>query len=325
MNETEYAYAVAYTRTLENKMLGRADFEALLNATSYDDAVRYLSDKGYGHGSIGQNPDAEALLKGELSYIWHEVRGACPEGAPIDILLYQNDFHNLKAILKAVFSNITFEHLLMEPYTIHPEVIHSAITNGKPEDLPNILKDSASEAYSILARDGDGQRAEIILDTALFLAMNEVAQQSKNGFLVGWVDLSIAIMDMKIAIRGVYSGKNKAYLRSSMLECDRVDVDCLADAATHDIPAVLQVFIQSGFPEAAEAAQKSISSFEKWCDNELIHYLRSAKYKTFGFEPIINFLVSKQYELQAVRVILSGLRGAIPTELLRERIRDLYV
>ena len=326
MKETEYAYAVAFVRTLENRMLKKADYEALFSATSLEEALLYLLSKGYGEAATTeQTLNADILLKEELAYTWNEVEKACPEDAPFDFLLYPNDFHNLKTILKAVFSGTSHTNLMLKPYTIPPDVIHRAIANGKPESLPDMLKKSAAEAYHILAREGDGQLAEILLDKALFSAMSEAAKQSKNDFLIGWVDLNIAVMDMKIALRCAYGGKSRDFICKSMMECKRINADYLTDAAARDVSAVLQVFSQSGFENAAKAARESTGAFDRWCDNELIRYLQSARYSAFGFDPILGFLIGKQFELQAVRMILSGLKSGIPTETLRERLRETYV
>ncbi|MFA5561437.1 MAG: V-type ATPase subunit [Eubacteriales bacterium] len=325
MKEAEYAYASAYTRTLENKMLQKSDFEALLSASSLEEAWRILSDKGYGHGKTGQPLDTETLLKEELLFVWGEVKDACPEDAPIDIWLYRNDFHNLKAILKAVVSGAAYESLMMAPCTVPPDELYRAVAEGKIESLPEMLRGPAAEAYEFLVRDNDGRRAEIVLDKALFSVMNRAAVASQNAFLMDWADLNAALLNMKIALRGAHSGTGREFLRDAMPDCRRMDADELAGAATQGIPAVLALFRQRGFEEAAEAAGESISAFEKWCDNELIRSLQPARTKTFGFEPVWGFLVGKQFELHSVRMILSGIRGGLSAGVLRERLRDLYV
>ena len=326
MKETEYAYAVAYTRTLENRMLIKADYEALLNAHALEEALRYLSDKGYGgNEKKDRSISEENLLKDELAFIWNEVRSACPKNAPIDVILYQNDFHNLKTILKAVFSGMDYKPLMLEPCTVSPDTIYRAIADGKPENLPAFFKQTASEAYHSLSRDGDGQHMETVLDKAFFSLMTEIAKRSESDFFIGWVDLNIALMDMHIALRGAYRSKDRAVLRDSMLECKRINADYLADAAARDVSAVLQALTQSGFEEAAKAAQESAGAFDKWCDNALIRYLQSVRHSVFGFEPIFAFLIGKQYEMQGVRIILSGIKIGIPPEVLRGRLRDSYV
>ena len=56
-----------------------------------------------------------------------------------------------------------------------------------------------------------------------------------------------------------------------------------------------------------------------------MEYIKKAKRKCFGFDPIIAFLIAKEYELQAVRIILSGKLNGVPVNILSERLRDMYV
>ncbi|MCL2013459.1 MAG: V-type ATPase subunit [Oscillospiraceae bacterium] len=327
MKETAYAYAVAYTRALENRMLQRADLEAMLALPSEKDALKYLADKGYGNSGSKTAAGAEEMMKNELEYTWSEVQNACPEGAPIDILLYQNDFHNLKTILKSIFDGSVsgYESLLLGPYITDPAFIYESITTGKTDDFPPLLRDAAKRAYDILASTNDGQLAEIELDKAAFSAMAEVAANSREPFLIGWADLSIALLNMSIALRGAKAKKSKSFLTGAMLKCKNIDNSVLLNAAESGLTEVIAAFTQCGFEDAAKAAEESVSEFERWRDNKRLNYLKAARYKAFGFEPLLGFLVGKQTELQSVRIILSGLRGGIDAETLRGRLRDLYV
>ena len=56
-----------------------------------------------------------------------------------------------------------------------------------------------------------------------------------------------------------------------------------------------------------------------------MEYIKKAKMKSFGFEPILAFLIGKEFELQTIRIILSGKQNNIPAEIIRERLRDLYI
>jgi V/A-type H+-transporting ATPase subunit C len=326
MRDTDYAYASGFMRMLENKMLGVSDFETLLHAYSLEEALRHLSYRGYGQmRSAAPDSDVFDLVKHEQVYIWNEMKTACPADAPIDILLYQNDFHNLKTILKAFLSGASYVPLMLEPYTILPEGVNVAIVREQFEDLPDLLREPAQEAYEILRRKDDGQLAEITLDTALFMHIRKTAAQTKNRFLMGWADLRIAVMDMKVALRGARTGKDAVFLRQAMLECERISADDLAEAAGEGSSAVQEVFRSQGFAKAADAAAVSYAAFEKCLDNEIIGYIKPARRVTFGFEPVFGYLAGKEYEAQSLRIILSGLHRGIPPDSLRERLRDSYV
>lgn len=69
----------------------------------------------------------------------------------------------------------------------------------------------------------------------------------------------------------------------------------------------------------------SMSEFEKWTDNKIMDLIKSQKSNPFTVAPIFSYILAKQNELKAVQIILSGKKNTLPDELIRERIRDLYV
>jgi len=329
MSDTDYAYSVAYMRTVENKMLKKADVDALLQMPDVAGAVKYLEDKGYdmpggGTGEIGK-PEIDAMLSMTLKYAWQEIREAAPKGAPLDILLLQNDYHNLKTILKAVFSESTWEGLMLEPYTVEPQFIYDVVSENRLDDLPEKLRRPAREAYEILAGTNDGQQAEIALDRGNFLAMKAVAQQAENRFLEGFAELWAALVDVKTALRGAASRKSKEFMLKALIPVEMFDTEKLAEAAAVDVQAVLAFLTENNWEEAAEAAQQSTSEFEKWSDNALMERMKSVQNNTFGVEPLIGFLYGKKVEIQAVRIVLYGILSQVSRDIIKERLRELYV
>ncbi len=326
MKDTRFAYSVAYMRTMENRMLEAADLDQMLSMATAEEAVRYLAERGYGDGNPVEGKRAiDEMLKEELEKAWEEVRQACPKGAPIDVLLYQNDFQNLKTILKAVFSGEKWDALMLYPVTVEPELIYHAVSENDMELLPPLLKQSAQEAYELLARTNDGRRAESLIDKAAFAAMHKAAFAAKNSFLLGWIDLWAMLSNMKIALRSAGEGQSKELARESLISAGEIDPDALAGASAQGRAAVLAVFTEYGYAGAVQAAEQSMSEFEKWSDNMLMDYVKNAKNSSFGFEPLLAFLFGKKAEIQAARIVLYGLLNHIPKNVLKERLREMYV
>jgi len=320
LRDEEYAYAVAYTKTYENKMLSQKDLETLLRYETIQEAMKFLRDRGYG----GESADPEAMLKAELEKAWQVVYDVCGDDAPVEILLYQNDFHNLKTILKAVMSNAPWENLVLQPSIAAPEEIYDAVVHVQFDELPAFLQNPAKEAYTLISTTNDGQLMEIFLDRELYMAMKKQAVEENSTFLREWVELNIVIADLKTAVRGALGRKTKAFLENAMIPSDTLNIERLVQAAAEGSEAVYGV-VSEIFPDAAEALQKSFDAFEKWCDNRRMAMVRAEKNKFFGFEPILAFLIGKQTELQAVRIILSGKENRVPEEIIQERLRDMYV
>lgn len=324
MKDTNYAYSVALVRTLENKMLTKSDIDMLLNAKSAQDAVRLLADKGYGGGEMNISNWEQALAR-ELENAWREVQAACPEGTPIDVLLYKNDFHNLKTILKANYSAQPWENLMLKPCTTAPQTIADCIKRAKPEDLPPLMREAAIEAYDVLTKTGDGQLLEVILDKAVFSAMAQSTKIYKNEFFTGYISLSCDIVNMKTAVRGARAGIDRRLCEYALVPHGKFDLQALTDAVEDGMDAVYEIMAQTGYESVVKAAQISVGELEKQCDNMLTDYIKSYKSKAFGFEPILGYLKGKETEIQAVRIIMSGHINNIGREAVAERLRELYV
>ena len=99
----------------------------------------------------------------------------------------------------------------------------------------------------------------------------------------------------------------------------------LVGAAVKSKSEVEIAIAQLGYKEGAELFKKSFSDFEKWCDNLKLRYVKKMKNNCFGFEPILAFLIGKEFEIQTVRIILAGKENSVPSEIIRERLRDMYV
>lgn len=317
MRDTEYAYAVASIKVLENKMLGTQELDALLAAEDCDAAKKLLSDRGY--REILEKPLSDAL-KAELERAWTAVREVCPEEAPLDILLYQNDFHNLKTILKAFFSDADWKTMVREPSLADPEEIEKAVKTRRFEDLPEFLQRPAEEACRLLTETYDGQLAEIYLDRETLLAMRKRAGKEKNEFLINWTEKNILIADLKLALRA--SRRDRSFLELAWIP-GALAGDGLRQAAEESREAVLDWMSGAGYP--AELAREHPAEFDRWCSAFLMDGLSEAKRSFFGFEPILAFLIGKQAEIQAVRIILSGKLHGLEEKKIRERLRELYV
>lgn len=316
MKDTEYAYAVAYIKTFENKMLKKADLEALINAPDYSAALKLLADRGYADGG-----DIDEVLKNELEAVWHEAEEATPAEAPLDILKYKNDFHNLKTILKAFLTNADWEKLMLAPSAVPPEEIFEAVKRADFSELPEFIRDTAEGGYKIITAEHDGQAAEIYIDKNAYSVMEKSAVG--NSFLEGWVKMNAVFTDISIALRSY--GKSTEFIENALIPAGGIDLKRLAQLAVDGTDAVADFTASLGYGEGAEKIKESIGEFEKWCDNRKTEYLKTAKNRFFGFEPIMAFLLGKEAEIQAVRIILSGQKNKISAETIRERLRDLYV
>jgi len=71
--------------------------------------------------------------------------------------------------------------------------------------------------------------------------------------------------------------------------------------------------------------EKSLSSFERWCEDLLIRKIRPQKYNSFTIDPLAAYLIARDNEIKTVRIILLGKLNQLPEDIIRERLREMYV
>ncbi|WP_191980816.1 V-type ATPase subunit, partial [Clostridium haemolyticum] len=65
--------------------------------------------------------------------------------------------------------------------------------------------------------------------------------------------------------------------------------------------------------------------FEKLCDNFIMNFIKDAKYISFGPEPLIAYILAKENEIKIIRIIMVGKINNIDSQVIGERLREIYV
>ena len=74
-----------------------------------------------------------------------------------------------------------------------------------------------------------------------------------------------------------------------------------------------------------EELKKSLAAFERWCDNRMIRTIKPEIHNPFGIGPLAAYILARDNEIKTVRIILAAKRNDLPEEMLRERVREMYV
>ena len=86
------------------------------------------------------------------------------------------------------------------------------------------MAEPAKEATEILLRTGDGQLCDLVIDRAALNAMKEAGRTSENELIQKYADIQVAVADIKIAVRGVKSGKDEQFLDNALVSCAGISI-----------------------------------------------------------------------------------------------------
>ena len=330
MRELDYTYAVANIRARESSLLTTQDIGQLAACKTVDEALDYLYSKGYGGTDGDRDMDADTLLREELAQSWVYIRTLAPDFSLFAPLLYPNDFHNLKAILKGTVTGRSYERLLLEPYTVEPEMLIRAVQERAFTSLPAFIASAAAQAFDLLTHSGDGQLCDAVLDRAAMETSLTVAAQVQSPLLQELCEAQVALANIKIALRCAAmrftaSGKAENFLDLSLAPCRTVSIGQLRRVALAGVDDVLEYASHTPYAQVAQAYSESAQAFEKEADRFIGTLLQKSRYTAFGIDPLITYLFAKKAEVTAVRMILSGIRAGLSAEAITERLRELYV
>lgn len=321
MRETEYAYAVARIRAHEKNLLTDADMEQLIAAPDCDAAVRILTDKGW------SEPEGESSLdicENEMNETWQFLNECVPVPELFEALVAGNDFFNLKAAIKTAFSGNTADDYMTAPSLCDTAVIKEAIEKADFRELPAFLAECADKAYHTYTEKQSGQLAEIIIDKACSRYKTELSAKAQSDLLSRITEITVAVSDIKTVRRCVSTGKSREFALDAVSGCGKLNAEGLVEAAYSG--KGLETFVkESGLEELSVYADSDFAELEAFCDNYVTGLASQAKYEVFGPDPAVAYYYAETAQVKNVRIILSAKASGVPSDVISQRVRKLYV
>ena len=297
----QYTYAVARIRALEVSLFSDSAIDQLIACQNYDQALQFLEEKGWGDAE--SSGDAEKILTREEEKTWEVVKELSIGMEHFDVLSYPKLFHNLKAAVKEVCTGDKNRHIYYE----------------------DVRRIAGEKAYETLLHTGDGQLCDVIIDRAALDAIYQAGKESPDKIIQDYAESTVAVADIKIAVRSQKTAKSTDFMKRAMAECDSLSVSQLSKAALSGMDAICEYLRGTAYAEGADALAESPSAFERWCDNWIIQTISPEKYHAFTIGPVIAYVIARQNEIKTVRIILSGKQNELPDDSIRERVREMYV
>ena len=327
INKEDYLYISSLLRAREPRMLSRDKAERMLDAPGFEDAAKMLTESGYEDMSQMTVKQIETALSERRAAVFHELETLVPDTAALDLFRLKYDYHNAKVLIKSEAMHRTDASLLSNSGRIAPDVMQKRFQEDRLRDLPGELGSASEEGRALLNRSANPQLSDFLLDKAYFREMNALAEALDSDFARGYVALLADSTNLRSAVRILRMGKDIGYLREALVSGGSVSEERLIQGISGE--GLASVFAGSALSKAAQLGADAVSggtltAFELACDNAVAGYLADAKLCSFGEESVIAYLAGTENELTAVRMILTGRLSGVPSDTIRERLRDLY-
>ncbi len=326
MAEKSYGFAIGNLRARENTLLKKSDMTALSSLKSVDELGRALADKGIGDRS--SKNDVVGALTQSTQDMWVYLNEIAPDSTVFAPFTVENDFHNLKVVLKGIIRNTDYSSMLLHPENTDVSLMENAVKEKRFDLLDDFLSGAAQRGYEILTSSGDSQLCDGVIDAACMRTKLDMvnAKDFKSDYAAQLVRVSVFFDNMKSALRAAKAQKGGAFLDETLVNTGFISAERVKAAALSGVDALLDIMPLAGaFGTGAAAAYKaSPSEYERYCDDYIMLIAKKARFITMGVEPVVGFMMARLYELKNLRIIYSGIKTGLPQEKILGRLRELY-
>ena len=320
MTDAGLLYQNAIVKSRESTLLGADRLQRVADAADLSEAVRLLVEAGY---PAAGSPD-EMLLAAEkdAAAFFKSCRTA---GYGLELFLVADDYHNAKVAAKAYFFGGAKDAYKVEGL-LPVARIEEALEKEDCKDLPTAMSDAFTALFALRAKDAIyPSDTDVLLDKALFC---EISARTKKAHrtIRAYFSLLADLKNISVAYRAgrasLSSEKTRAMLLpfGTLTEKELLLIRELGVDAVDAIRRPTAVLIG-----ALDALKEGITAYEVYADDALLALLRRERYDMFSPAPIAGFYIGKQREILNVRLLLARIANGTDKEIVKKRMRSLYV
>ena len=340
LQATEYMYASARIRAMENRLVGRERIDVLVDSRSSEDVMAKLAEYGIspanrGDGAVHADEAVgggrEEMLLSFLKTACDEVWEAVPEPEAFVWFRYPYDCNNLKTVIKCQIRGIDPADMLFDFGTVAADETVTRLTENKLEVFSPAMAAAVVEAREAYAKTGDPQQIDAILDKACYADMLAVASAAGNETILGWIKAKIDLVNAMMCLRILRMKRGetgKIFLDSSLLEGGFLPLSFFDEAYADGEEALWTGLYRSPYERFArevEGTDGSLSAIERCADNHWMALVRKDAKVPFGAEVAGGYLIGCEVSVKNLRIILAAKDAGLSSDVLRERIRESYV
>ena len=331
MDRMDYGQSVVTIRVLEKRLLTRNRLERMIEAETPEEVLKLLGETEYSQdmADIHGSQDYEIILKRETERVFSIVRNMIKNTGIVDVLSLKYDYHNLKVLLKSKITGKDFSSLLMQAGTIDASKFKVKF-ESQSNDLPQEIMEAIDEVQKDFEENHNPQRIDIIVDKHYFRNLSRLAKEIDVKVITDYVEGLIDFQNMITLFRVQKQKRDARFLETVIFEGGTISKNKIVASINDNTDTILNKFkkekLGSYLVKGLEAFSetKRLSELEKISDNYLMELNKESKYVVFGPEPLFTYLVAKEREINAVRMIMVSKINNISSDKIRERLRETY-
>ena len=333
MNRSDFIQGVTRTKVIETRLLSQDKINRMIESNDVEEALRLLNESEYSDSFKGVlvSADYEKILSNELIRIYDLMRDVSADPVVVDLLALKYDYHNMKVMVKEKIYEKDLSDLYISVSVLAPDFMKEAYTTQDFRQISKEFKTAIDAVEEDFEKSSDPQRIDFIFDEYYFKHLYNMAERTKIDLFINYVQDMIDFTNVASLIRLKKQNKDIEFCKDVILENGNIKKDDILAAFNDSIDDMMDRFKDSKISNSlikgldSYKETSSLSILEKYKDDYLMDLNKASKYINIGPEPIFSYIVAKETEIKTLRIILVAKLNNLSPDVIRERVRELYV
>ena len=316
----KFLYQNAQIKSRESKLLTQQGVQRLLDASDAKEASRALAELGF--GTDGENFDV-VFKRAEEENV--ALLKEMNEGGALDAFLIESDYINLKILLKAYVAGTTAQTFAPNGL-FEVEALQTAIETGEVTALPRQMQEIILKTQEELASgEISAHRLDVDVDKTQYAHQLELCKKSGK-VAKEYFEKRIDYLNISSFERSRRLNLDVEFFEECFIEGGKIALSTLESVWELHGEELLKPFKETAYFEDVKTLDEGgkLVVFEAKSDDALLKLWKGEKDDLYSIAPIVAFYMSRKTELKIAKLIVAGVKNHVASQIIKERMRELY-
>ena len=334
MAQKSYPFSSSIISSRELALLSKDNILSAAASDTVEAALMLLQEKGYAKGApeLSNAYAFESVVAYELKEAVGFLKSVAPDENLLSLFLLRYDYLNLKTLLKLNLLGAEFSENNMSPFGAIPfEVLKESIADKSYFRLPQQMAEAMRDLDKQFAIHEDPTMIGIKLDRAYSKQVTAALEGEKNPLVMEYFKAYFDFTNIMVVLRLKNAGYTADILKDVLLEGGRFNAFDMQKAFEDKADSAVSEFYHYGYeaylkePFEKMANGGGLAAVEKARDDYLLMLLKKDRFNMFTSSRAVAYLIAKEREAAAVRLLMVSMLNHIGPEEMSTRLKALYV
>jgi V/A-type H+-transporting ATPase subunit C len=326
-DDWRYMYEAAKVRALEGTMLSRALLADMANAPDFAAAAELLSSTEYVIASNSTDAQIEQMLLERRTAIRALFAELMIDEEMMQMMRVREDFANMRLAIRRVVTEKPLGLDYSNEGSVPAEEFEDILQQENYERLPEYLQDAVESAVLGYYENKNIRRIDYGIDKVHYAWRISRAQELGSVFCVSRSRIRVDLYNICTMLRLKMAERDE---REFFFDGGFVDTDKFVQGLAAPYESISGLFFATPYYEIIEEgirylrSEQSFLKLEQQCEDYMMNFLKSTKEIAAGPQPVIAYFLTKEAEIRAVRMVLTGKKNGLTSKLILDRLGNWH-